>query len=198
MQTRVVIAKIRWIREQLNKDLEAWMFPQIEQERPGSRDDVITKIHDASRFAELVTRDDAAVQVLRAFDLGVLADRQEFTMWLNDHVSGSSPVRKMRDDASEESTSSEAMSPPPTTTAWQIMIGSVDPIENLTTPEEMRTPELPETFISFELVSIAAETTPLTRLSKATAFAEEAYEAVFRAYKTKGSSTLTDVRHQII
>jgi hypothetical protein len=74
------------------------------------------------------------------------------------------------------------------------MIGSVDPIETLTTPEEMRTLELPETFISFEIAGIGPMNTPLLRLAKATAFAEEAYEAVCRAYGTKDGQALALVK----
>ena len=40
------------------------------------------------------------------------------------------------------------------------MMSFVDPFEKLTTPEEMRTPELPKTFISFEIAGIDAENTP--------------------------------------
>ena len=188
MQTRVVINKVRWIRSQLSKELEEWMF-SISPRTEAQARNVVEMISDASRFAELVSRDAAAVEIFRAFGLGPLADRKELVKWLH-WLTGRERSRGMEDDKEEKVKPSKD----PIAIAWQTMIGSVDPIEKLTTPEEMRTTALPETFISFELVGIAAETTPLARLAKATAFAEEAYETVCRVYKTEGSGTLAVVK----
>ena len=188
MQRREVINKIRWIHSQVPDDLEAWMFPP-----PGAKDiepgNAIQNIHDVSRFVEVLSRDATAVQILRAFHLSALLDRKEFFGWV-DRLFSVETAHKMRDDSDKK----EMVPEDSVAIAWRTMIGSVDPIENLTTPEEMRTPELPETFISFELSSIAAENTPLPRLAKATAFAEEAYETVWRAYQIKGSGTLAVVK----
>ncbi len=137
----------------------------------------------------MLSRDATAVQILRAFHLSALLDRKEFFGWV-DRLFSVETAHKMRDDSDKK----EMVPEDSVAIAWRTMIGSVDPIENLTTPEEMRTPELPETFISFELSSIAAENTPLPRLAKATAFAEEAYETVWRAYQIKGSGTLAVVK----
>ena len=191
MQTRTVINKIRWIRSLLSGELEEWLFPHDSAAEPRRIGFTIANIHDASRFAELVSRDPAAVQILRAFDLSSLAIREEFIKWLTSLVSPERESKsKTRDDSDEKVMSRGDL----IAIAWRTMIGSVDPIEKLTTPEEMRTPELPETFISFELASIDAENTPLPRLTKATVFAEEAYETVCRAYQTEGSGTLAVVK----
>ena len=82
MQTRTVINKVRWIRSLLSDELEEWLFllsDATEMRRGGS----VAMIHDASRFAELVSRDAAAVQIVRAFHLSLLADREEFVVWLD-------------------------------------------------------------------------------------------------------------------
>ena len=184
MQTRTVINKIRWIRSELSDGLEKWMFPYSESEQPNP----VENIHDAGRFAELVSRDAVAVDILRAFGLHFLTDRKKMLQWLEEHLS---PGRRGSPDDSMEPGVPVGI---PLANAWRAMNGSVDPIEKLTTPEEMQTPELPETFISFELVSVAAENTPLPRLAKASAFAEEAYETVCRAYQIKGSDTLAIVK----
>ena len=176
MQTRTVINKIRWIRSQTSDGLEEWMFPHSTASTTDADRSTVEMIHDVSRFGEVLSRDATAVEILRAFGLSSLADRKEFIQWLEWLVSGRRRTSATKDTPPEDSVA----------TAWWAMIGSVDPIEKLTTPEEMRTPELPETFISFELASIDAENTPLSRLAKATVFAEEAYETVFRAYQTKG------------
>ena len=185
MQTRVVINKIRWIRSQLDDELKEWLFSVGSE---SSSTNVVHNIVEATRFTELVSRDAAAVQILRAFGLGPLIDREELHKW----IQWLATARSRR--SSEEAQEKQETTKDPIASAWRIMIDSVDPIEDLTTPEEMRTPELPETFISFELVSIAPENTPLPRLAKATAFAEEAYETVCRVYQTKDSGTLAVVK----
>ena len=168
MQTRTIINKIRWIRSQLSDELEEWLFFNVSSR---SEVKVIPSIVNASRFSELVSRDAAAVQILDAFGLHPLVDRQEFHGLVFDLASGRREVNER-----EKEKGHQTLAEDPLGLAWQNMIGAVDPIEKLTTPEEMRTPELPETFISFEIASIAEENTPLSRLVKATAFAEEAYE----------------------
>ncbi|MCH8098115.1 MAG: hypothetical protein IID53_13675 [Proteobacteria bacterium] len=172
--------------------LEVWLFPLgAKKDLAGKHHDAIIMIHDASRFAEKLSRDTAGIQILRAFGLDALTDPEKFVRWLR-----LSPLRERSGRAQEEQEEDRQKSQPNDLVdhAWWVMIGSADPIEKLTTPEEMLTPELPETFISFELVSIDQENTPLPRLAKATAFAEEAYETVCRAYKIEGSGTLAVVK----
>ena len=187
MQTRTVINKIRWIRSQLPDGLEERLFSERDTEE-AVRGGGIEFVHDTTRFTEVVSRDAAAVDILRAFDLRALVDRKETVQWLE--LLMVSAKHHDRDESAARSGPLEDS----VAIAWRIMMGSVDPIEKLTTPEEMRTPELPETYISFEIASIAAENTPLSRLAKAAAFAEEAYETVCRVYKTEGSRTLVIVK----
>lgn len=190
MQTRTVINKVRWIRSLLSDGLEEWLLLRstaTEMHRGGS----VEMIHDASLFAELISRDAAAVQIVRAFHLNLLVDREEFIKRLSWLLS---PERHQGMEDDSDSDRKGKGPEDPTSMAWRIMIDSVEAIEKLTIPEEMQTPELPETIISFELASIAAENTPLSRLTKATAFAEEAYETVCRAYKIEGSGTLAVVK----
>ena len=191
MQTRAVIYKIRWIRAQLSKELEDWLFLSGKPTEIGVNT-LFGTIHDASLFAELVSRDAASVQILRAFGLGLLANREELLEWLQFRFSGGAR-REPRDDIETE-TPSEDLPETNIVTAWKAMINSVDPIEKLTIPEEMQTTELPKTIISFEIVSRATENTPLSRLAKATVFAEEAYVTVCRAYQTNGGGTLAVVK----
>ena len=194
MQTRTVINKIRWIRAQLSDELEQWLFLSTESEEGGSLpiSTLFAMVHDSSRFAEVVSRDAASLQILRAFGLGLLADREELLVWLQGRFAGSQR-HGPRDDIETERPH-EGLPRTGIIAAWETMISSVDAIEKLTTPEEMQTTELPETFISFELVSSATENTPLSRLAKATVFAEEAYETVCRAYQTNGARTLAVVK----
>ena len=187
MQTRTVINKIRWIRSQLPGELEEFLFSEPSETDPISFD-VFKLTSEVSRFAELVARDAAASEILRAFGMTPLLNRNEFPQWIETVFI--SKTRRLRQSKEENET------PPsdPIAIAWRSMIRSVDPIENLTTPEEMREPELPETFISFELASVAAQNTSLARLAKATDFADQAYETVCRIYETKGSPTLAVVK----
>jgi len=79
MQTRTIINKIRWIRSQLSDELEKWMFPLQEPENINP----IENIHNSSRFAEVVSRDAAAVDILRMFGLHFLTDREKMVQWLD-------------------------------------------------------------------------------------------------------------------
>ena len=82
MQTRTIINKIRWIRSQLSDELEKWMFP-VEPPEPVNP---VEHIHNASRFAEVVSRDAAAVDILRIFGLHFLTDREKMLRWLDGHL----------------------------------------------------------------------------------------------------------------
>ena len=96
MQTRIIINKIRWIRSQLSDELEKWMF-SVE---PPDSVNPIGYIHDASRFAEVVSRDAAAVDILRVFGLNFLTDRKTMLIWLDGHVGTGS--RGSPDDSMEQ------------------------------------------------------------------------------------------------
>ena len=74
MQTREVIKEIRWIRSLVSTELENWMFHKGMKEEP----DVIRCIVDASQFADRLPRNAAAVQIMQAFGLDQLADRETF------------------------------------------------------------------------------------------------------------------------
>ena len=186
MQTREVIKEIRWIRSLVSTELENWMFHKGMKEEP----DVIRCIVDASQFADRLSRNAAAVQIMQAFGLDQLADRETFYAWVQGNT-GSAARHRETSDADKHT---KEMAGHSLTIAWRTMMSFVDPFEKLTTPEEMRTPELPKTFISFEIAGIDAENTPLPILSKATGFAEEAYEAVCRVYQTKDGDHLALVK----
>lgn len=180
MQTKVVIEKIRWINEQVSGDLEKFLFPgvvRIETE------DVLNNIINASIFFETISKAPLAVQVLEAFELKALVDRKFFEEYLG-YLTGN-----------DDGGNSEIFTINDIPFGWRSMINAAECIEGLTTPVEMLVHASSETFISFELASRTAAGTGLSRLAKATGFAELAYETIEQIYAPKETgSALTIIK----
>jgi hypothetical protein len=190
MQTRAVISKIQWIRDQVPESLE-FILSGIDSEPEATRYDSIEVIVDMTRFSESISRDLDAVQIMKAFGLERLIDRQSFKEWIPifHHL-----AIEMRREGASESRGPEYAPIDRITNAWKTMTQCAEPINLLTIPESMRKPSLPENFISFEVASVGEENTSLARLAKAANFAEEAYEVVCRVYQIKGNGRLDIVK----
>lgn len=192
MHTRTVIRTIRWIQKQISDEIQFSLFPISRRKERARINEPIKFIHDVSRVAEVISGNSEAVEVLDAFDLSLLTDREKLLKRLSSLLG---PPNPESDSQNEE----ERVTPHPSeefdaiSFQWHAMLSCASPLESITTPVEMRREQLPDTFITFTLASLPKET-PLSRLAKATAFAEEAYESICRAYQTKGSISLTIVK----
>ena len=121
MQTREVIKEIRWIRSLVSTELENWMFHKGMKEEP----DVIRCIVDASQFADRLSRNATAVQIMQAFGLDQLADRETFYAWVQGNT-GSAARHRETSDADKHA---KEMAGHSLTIAWRTMMSFVDPFE---------------------------------------------------------------------
>jgi len=180
MQTLTVIKTIRWLDSLYGENTKRHLFSEKgDIEGVGPRE-LLSASLDVARVSTIIAQSTDAMEVLRAFDLEILFDYEK-TQRVGLAILGAGP------DSAIDIKSQLGI-------PWRAMVSCVDPLQALTTPEELRGEEIDPTILSLELRYEAERRPSLDDLSKATELLQELYTTLAQIYKKKDEGHLTVVK----
>jgi hypothetical protein len=167
MQTLRVIRTIQWIQSFFGEDTAGALFNEEILHKADEGDaqflpQFITATHELAVASATLSQNPDAVKVLKAFDLEPLIDKAFVT---NLALSAS------KDPGSVSSMLAMIIEP------WKSMIACVGPLENLTTPEELRGRKNGQGVLSVVFNAKEKQIPTLTDLARVMALVQQSYTA---------------------
>lgn len=175
MQTLQMIQTIEWIVSLFDLDIQRILFsydlirePSVRDKEPSLINTYLKATHELARVTETLRQNQYAVEVLQAFGLDGLIQRDFSTnLAISATTEGGRAIHELV---------VQLVGP------WRLMTSCVTPIKALTLPEELKSEELSEEIITLNIQYREAETPSLEKIATALESLESAYSSIAKIY----------------
>lgn len=185
MQPIRVLQTIRWIRQLVPDDVVSVFFSsRLLARRPDSVKEgiptqVIYVLHEIVRISTMIQQNPEAVEVVKAFGLQRLLNREYLMKYTQTALQGSTA-------AATDEHYAGIVKP------WMVMTGSEKPWQSLTTPEELVAERSPGNVVSIEIQTLR-ENVPLQSVISTLQSLQNAYSVIAQIYVKQGAESKLDV-----